>query len=127
MKLNKALFILAAAAAATACSSTDVGTRIATLGPGTPATEQRVAGKTILMAPNLEDVTPESFNIRYMELGFGTGTPENVRDMAIAQCESLEKIAMYKTSSRGLFQGNTVKAYYACVPEKAENDTQASL
>lgn len=114
------------AAAATGCSSTDTGTKIAAFGEGVLASEQRVAGKTILMEPNLEDVTPESFNVRYMELSFGTGTPENIRDMAIVQCESLGKVAIYKGSSRGLFQANTVKAYYECINQKAETDKPAA-
>lgn len=58
--------------------------------------------------------------IRYIELSFGTGTPENIRDMAIAQCESLGKIAIYKTSSRGLIQANSVKAYYECIPQEID-------
>lgn len=115
MKLKKNLFLLAAIlVTATGCSSTDVGTKLASLGEGGLASEQVVSGKTILMAPNLEDVTPESFNIRYIEMSFGYGTPSNVRDMAIAQCESAGKVAIYKTTTRGLIQGHTVKAYYEC-------------
>ena len=126
MKLKNALFLLASMAAVTGCSSTDVGTKIATFGEGVLAADQRVAGKTVLMTPSMEDVTPESFNIRYIELSFGYGTPKNIRDMAIVQCESLGKVAIYKTSSRGLIQGNTVKAYYECIPQKAEADQPAS-
>ena len=118
MKLEIQIALLAAMV--TGCASTDVGTKIAAQGEGVPASEQRVSGTTILMTPTMEDVTPESFNIRYMELSFGNGTPMNIRDMAIAQCESLGKVAIYKTSSRGLIQGNTVKAYYECIPQKTK-------
>ena len=118
MKLKKQLFLLATVVAAIAgCSSTDVGTKLAAYGEGVLASEQRVSGKTIVMTPKIEDVTPDSFNIRYIELSFGTGTPKNVRDMAIAQCESLGKVAIYKTTSRGLIQGHTVKAYYECISQ----------
>lgn len=115
MNLKKQLFLLAIAAFATSgCSSVDVGTKMSAYGEGVPASEQRVSGKTILMSPSMEDVTPESFNIRYLELSFGTGTPINIRDMAILQCESLGKVAYYKSSSRGIIQGGSVKAYYEC-------------
>ena len=97
-----------------ACSGPDVGTRIAGSAQGTPATEQRVTGKTILMTPRLEDVTEASFNIRYMEMSFGTGTPSNVRDLAIEQCAKSDRITIHKGNSRGLIQLNTVKAYYEC-------------
>ncbi len=98
-----------------ACSGPDVGTRIAGKMGGVAAADQRVSGATILMTPKLEDVNDNSFNIRYLELSFGTGTPSNVRDMAIEQCEKLDKTAIYKTTTRGLIQLNSVKAYYECV------------
>ena len=104
------------------CSSVDVGTKIAAMGEGTLASEQKIAGKTILMTPKMEDITEDSFNIRYMEMSFGYGTPENIRDMAIAQCESIGKVAMYKTTSRGSVQLNTVKAYYSCVTAEVVTD-----
>jgi hypothetical protein len=106
------------AAVTTGCSSVDVGTKLAAYGTGVPASEQRVSGKTIIMTPKIEDITVESFNLRYMELSFGNGTPQNTRDMAIAQCESLVKIAIYKTTSRGLIQGHATKADYECIPQK---------
>tara|TARA_B110000438_G_scaffold211252_1_gene203286 strand:+ start:161 stop:427 length:267 start_codon:yes stop_codon:yes gene_type:complete len=56
------------------------------------------------MSPRLEDVTPDGFNIRYVEFSFGYGTPMNVRDMAIAQNESVGKVAIYKASSRRWFR-----------------------
>ena len=112
---GQVLISILALTAITACSTTDVGTRIASIGEGTLASEQRVTGKTILIKPRLEDVTEDSFNVRYIEMSFGTGTPVNVRDMAIAQCESIDKVAMHKGNSRGLIQANTVKAYYECV------------
>lgn len=118
MKFKKSFFLLATVAAVTGCSSVDVGTKLASYGVGVPASEQRVSGKTIMMTPKIEDITPESFNIRYMELSFGNGTPKNIRDMAIAQCESLGKTAIYKTTSRGLIQGHTTKAYYECIAKK---------
>ncbi len=119
MKFTKLFFLLATmAAVTTGCSSVDVGTKLAAYGVGVPASEQRVSGKTIIMTPKIEDITAESFNIRYMELSFGNGTPKNIRDMAIAQCESLGKMAIYKTTSRGLIQGHTTKAYYECIPQK---------
>lgn len=119
MKFKKLFFLLATmAAVTTGCSSVDVGTKLAAYGVGVPASEQRVSGKTIIMTPKIEDITAESFNIRYMELSFGNGTPKNIRDMAIAQCQSLGKMAIYKTTSRGLIQGHTTKAYYECIPQK---------
>jgi len=119
MKFKKLFFLLATmAAVTTGCSSVDVGTKLAAYGVGVPASEQRVSGKTVIMTPNIEDITAESFNIRYMELSFGNGTPKNIRDMAIAQCQSLGKMAIYKTTSRGLIQGHTTKAYYKCIPQK---------
>jgi hypothetical protein len=101
-----------------ACSGPDVGTKLASsklVGDGTLAQEQQVEGKTILMEPRVEDLTEKSFNIRYMELSFGNGVPANIRDLAIKQCKSLGKVAVYKTSTRGLIQGYTVKAYYECI------------
>ena len=101
-----------------ACSGPDVGTKLASsklVGDGTLAQEQQVEGKTILIEPRVEDLTEKSFNIRYMELSFGNGVPANIRDLAIEQCKSLGKVAIYKTSTRGLIQGYTVKAYYECI------------
>jgi hypothetical protein len=49
-----------------------------------------------------------------MEMSFGTGTPSNVRDLAIEQCAKSDRIAIHKGNSRGLIQLNTVKAYYEC-------------
>ena len=103
----------------TACSSADVGTKIADskwlTGSGVLAIEQKVQGKTIVMAPKVEDFTGTDFNIRYMELSFGNGVPVNIRDLAIDQCQNIGKVAVYKGSSRGMIQLNTVKAYYECV------------
>jgi hypothetical protein len=114
MLKNRALLCTAVIAVLMGCSSTDAGTKLADYGEGGLASAQVVSGKTSLMSPRLEDVTPDSFNIRYVEFAFGYGTPMNVNDMAIAQCESVEKVVTYKASSRGLVQGNTVKAYYQC-------------
>tara|TARA_B110000211_G_scaffold12227_1_gene12810 strand:+ start:366 stop:725 length:360 start_codon:yes stop_codon:yes gene_type:complete len=103
---------------ASACSGPDLGTKLASsklVGDGILAQEQKVQGKTILMEPRVEDLTEKSFNIRYMELSFGNGVPANIRDLAIEQCKSLDKIAIYKTSTRGSIQFNTVKAYYECI------------
>lgn len=33
---------------------------------------QKVEGKTIIMTPRVEDVTDKSFNIRYIEMSFGS-------------------------------------------------------
>jgi uncharacterized protein YcsI (UPF0317 family) len=115
MKLKKWGFLLAAMiTVAAGCSSTDVGTKLASLGEGRPASEQVISGKTIMMTPSIEDVTPDSFNIRYIGMSFGYGTPVNIRDMAIAHCETEGKVAFYKTTTKGLIQGHTVKAYYEC-------------
>jgi len=108
--------------ALSACSGPDVGSRVAGSVKGTPASEQRVTGKTILMTPRLEDVTEASFNIRYMEMSFGTGTPSNVRDLAIEQCAKGDRLAIHKGNSRGLIQLNTVKAYYECVDGELSTD-----
>ena len=98
-----------------ACSGPDVSTRVTSgLSKGVLAVEQKVQGKTILMTPRVEDVTDKGFNIRYMELSFGSGVPENIRDLAIDQCESTGKVAVFMGSSRGLIQFNTVKAHYEC-------------
>lgn len=67
------------------------------------------------MEPSVEYLTEKSFNIRYMELSFGNSVPANIRDLAIKQCKSLDKVALYKTSTRGSIQFNTVKAYYECI------------
>ncbi|MFT7386925.1 MAG: hypothetical protein ACI8VC_000160 [Candidatus Endobugula sp.] len=97
------------------------------LGVGVPASELRVAGETIMMTPSLVGVTPESSNIRYMELSFGSGTPKNIKDVAIAQCDLLGKTAIYKISSRCLIQDCTVKAYCDCIPQKAETNKSTSI
>ena len=96
------------------CFGSDVGTKIADMASGTPAEQQKISGKTILMDPKLEDVTDNDFNIRYVEISFGTGTPSNVRDLAISQCKKVGKSAFYHGTSRGIIQLNTVKAYYKC-------------
>ena len=69
---------------------------------GILAQEQAVQGEIIKMKLKVEDLTEKSFNIRYIELSLGNGVPENVRDLAVEQCKSLGKAAVYKTSSRGL-------------------------
>jgi len=100
---------------ATACSGPDVSTRVtSSLSRGVLAVEQKVQGKTIIMTPNVEDITDKGFNIRYMELSFGSGVPANIRDLAIDQCESTGKVAVFMGNSRGLVQFNTVKAHYEC-------------
>ena len=96
------------------CSGPDVGTKIAGMDNGTPAEQQKISGKTMLMDPKLEDVTDNDFNIRYIEISFGTGTPLNVRDLAISQCKKVGKSAYFHGASRGIIQLNTVKAYYKC-------------
>ena len=101
----------------TACSGPDVGTKISSsklAGDGVLAKDQKAIGMTIIMAPRIEDLTADNFNIRYMEVSFGYGTPQNVIDMAIEQCESIGKTAVHKGNSRGIIQLNTVKAYYEC-------------
>ncbi len=101
-----------------ACSGPDVGTKLSSsklAGDSTLAQEQQVEGKTILIEPRVEDLTEKSFNIRYMELSFGNGVPANIRDLAIEQCKSLDKIAIYKTSTRGSIQFKSVKAYDECI------------
>ena len=98
-----------------ACSGPDVSTRVtSSLSRGVLAVEQKVQGKAIIMTPNVEDITDKGFNIRYMELSFGSGVPENIRDLAIDQCESTGKVAVFMGNSRGLIQFNTVKAHYEC-------------
>ena len=98
-----------------ACSGPDVSTRVtSSLSRGVLAVEQKVQGKAIIMTPNVEDITDKGFNIRYMELSFGSGVPESIRDLAIDQCESTDKVAMFMGNSRGLVQFNTVKAHYEC-------------
>ena len=100
---------------AAACSGPDVSTRVtSSLSRGVLAVEQKVQGKTIIMTPNVEDITDKGFNIRYMELSFGSGVPVNIRDLAIDQCESTGKVAVFMGNSRGLVQFNTVKAHYEC-------------
>ena len=100
----------------TACAGPDVGTKISSsklAGDGVLAKDQKAIGMT-LMTPRVEDLTADSFNIRYIEVSFGYGTPKNVIDMAIEQCEKIGKTAVHKGNSRGLIQLNTVKAYYEC-------------
>ncbi len=115
-KLRKSfLFLTAVIVSVAACSGPDVSTRVtSSLSKGVPAIEQKVQGKTIIMTPNVEDITDKGFNIRYMELSFGSGVPENIRDLAIDQCESTGKVAVFMGNSRGLVQFNTVKAHYEC-------------
>ena len=98
-----------------ACSGPDVSTRVtSSVSRGVLAVEQKVQGKTILMTPSVEDITDKGFNIRYIELSLGSGVPENIRDLAIDQCESTGKVAVFMGNSRGLIQFNTVKAHYEC-------------
>lgn len=100
------------------CGGVDLGTRIAgskIAGDGLAAEGQPISGTAILMKPRVEDLTEESFNIRYIEMGFGSGTPASVRDLAVSQCAEFGKNAVLKAETRGLVQLNTVKAYYACV------------
>ena len=100
---------------AAACSGPDVSTRVtSSLSRGVLAVEQKVQGKTIIMTPQVEDITAKGFNIRYMELSFGAGVPVNVRDLAIDQCQSNGEVAVFMGNSRGLIQFNTVKAHYEC-------------
>ena len=97
------------------CAGPDVSTRVtSSLSRGVLAVEQKVQGTTIIMTPNVEDITDKGFNIRYMELSFGSGVPANIRDLAIDQCESTGKVAVFMGNSRGLVQFNTVKAHYEC-------------
>ena len=100
------------------CAAPDLGTRIAgskIAGDGLAAEAQPISGAAILMKPRIEDVTEKGFNIRYIEMGFGSGTPASVRDLAVKQCAEFDKEAVFKAESRGLVQLNTVKAYYQCV------------
>lgn len=100
------------------CGGADLGTQMAgskLAGQGTLAENQIVSGSTVLMKPRIEDLSSNSFNIRYIEIGFGTGTPKQVRDMAVQQCAEFGKKAVYKATSRGMIQLNTVKAYYECI------------
>ena len=113
-KLTRFVFALSASMALGSCGGSDVGTKMSSLSEGVPAEKQRVSGITMIMEPRLEDVTEDGFNIRYIEVGFGSGTPKNVRDLAISQCAKSDKKAMHKGNSRGLIQLNTVKAYYSC-------------
>jgi hypothetical protein len=117
MKIILIAPLLIVALSITACSGPDVGTKISSskiAGDGVLAEDQKAIGMTILMTPRIEDLTSDSFNIRYMEASFGYGTPRNVIDMAIEQCKTMEKTAVHKGNSRGLIQLNTVKAYYEC-------------
>jgi hypothetical protein len=115
-KLRKSfIFLPAITVIVSACSGPDVSTRVtSSLSSGVPAIEQKVQGKAIIMTPNVEDITDKSFNIRYMELSFGSGVPETIRDLAIDQCESTGKVAVFMGNSRGMIQFNTVKAHYEC-------------
>ena len=109
------IFLPAVMLIVSACSGPDVSTRVtSSLSRGVLAVEQKVQGKTIIMTPNVEDITDKGFNIRYMELSFGLGVPENIRDLAIDQCESTGKVAVFMGNSRGMIQFNTVKAHYEC-------------
>ena len=115
-KLRKSfIFLPAVMLIVSACSGPDVSTRVtSSLSRGVLAVEQKVQGKTIIMTPNVEDITDKGLNIRYMELSFGLGVPENIRDLAIDQCESTGKVAVFMGNTRGLVQFNTVKAHYEC-------------
>jgi hypothetical protein len=115
-KMNKSfIFLPAVMLILSACSGPDVSTRVtSSLSRGVLAIEQKVQGKSIIMTPNVEDITDKGFNIRYMELSFGSGVPENIRDLAIDQCESTGKVAVFMGNSRGMIQFNTVKAHYEC-------------
>ena len=109
------IFLPAVMLIVSACSGPDVSTRVtSSLSRGVLAVDQKVQGKTIIMTPSVEDVTDKSFNIRYMELSFGSGVPETIRDLAIDQCESTGKVAVFMGNSRGMIQFNTVKAHYEC-------------
>jgi hypothetical protein len=115
-KMKKSfIFLPAVMLVVSACSGPDVSTRVtSSLSRGVLAVEQKVQGKTIIMTPQVEDITAKGFNIRYMELSFGAGVPVNIRDLAIDQCESNGKVAVFMGNSRGLIQLNTVKAHYEC-------------
>ena len=115
-KMKKSfVFLPAVMLIVSACSGSDVSTRVtSSLSRGVLAVEQKVQGKAIIMTPNIEDITDKGFNIRYMELSFGSGVPESIRDLAIDQCESTGKVAVFMGNSRGLVQFNTVKAHYEC-------------
>jgi hypothetical protein len=109
------IFLPAVMLVVSACSGPDVSTRVtSSLSRGVLAVEQKVQGKTIIMTPQVEDITAKGFNIRYMELSFGAGVPVNIRDLAIDQCESNGKVAVFMGNSRGMIQFNTVKAHYEC-------------
>ena len=114
--MKKSLLVLPAVMLiVSACTGPDVSTRVtSSLSSGVPAIEQKVQGKAIIMTPNVEDITDKGFNIRYMELSFGSGVPESIRDLAIDQCVSTGKVAVFMGNSRGLVQFNTVKAHYEC-------------
>jgi hypothetical protein len=113
--IKKSLIIFCLTGVLVGCGGKDVGTRLSSLGSGVSAQDQNISGMTLIMKPQLEDITEESFNIRYIEASFGSGTPSNVRDLAVEQCDKLDKQAFYKGTSRGLIQLHTVKAYYECV------------
>ncbi len=109
------IFLPAVMLIVSACSGPDVSTRVtSSLSRGVLAVEQKVQGKTIVMTPSVEDITDKGFNIRYIELSFGSGVPENIRDLAIDQCESTGKVAVFMGRTNGLIQFHTVKAHYEC-------------
>ena len=64
-KIKKSFIFLAAVMLImSACSGPDVSTRVtSSLSRGVLAVEQKVQGKTIIIAPNVEDVTDKGFNI----------------------------------------------------------------
>lgn len=114
----KLIVVCAACVNLVGCGGADLGTRIAgskIAGDGLTAEGQPISGAAILMKPRIEDLTEMGFNIRYIEMGFGSGTPASVRDLAVKQCAEFDKEAVFKAESRGLVQLNTVKAYYQCV------------
>ncbi len=76
---------------------------------------QKVEGKTIIMTPWVEDLTDKSFNIRYIEMSFGSGVSQNIGDLAIYQCKIDNKVAVCKSLSKGIIQFNKVKAVYKCI------------
>ncbi|MCL7405738.1 hypothetical protein MWN63_07055 [Paradonghicola geojensis] len=114
----KVMIVSAVCLGLAGCGGPDLGTRIAgskMAGDGLSAEAQPISGAAILMKPRVEDLTENGFNIRYIEMGFGSGTPASVRDLAVKQCAEFDKEAVFKAASRGLVQLNTVKAYYQCV------------
>ena len=98
----------------TGCGGKDFGTRMSDLGAMVPAEEQQVGNFNILIDPRLEDLTDESFNIRYIEASIGTGIPKAVVELAISTCADMGKKAFFRGTSRGMIQAYSVKAYYTC-------------